>query len=90
MVPKLKAGIKEYDSCLAECSPGRPVDAILAAAAETVAKLMSRGKAEHLRIAKLLGQIRGLEKERDELKEKNKRLFKEKNKSRSELMREKM
>ena len=54
----------------AECSKGRPVEKLLVAAAETTSNLKFRGKADHPRIAKLLGQIKGVEQKLKETRRK--------------------
>jgi len=59
---------ERYNSFLAQftgCSPGRPIDTILAAAGGAAAKLKAKGTADHPRIAKLLGDVKRVQKEKE-------------------------
>ena len=67
---RLKGDIKKMDRLLAkfmDCSPGRPVATVIAAAEEAAASLKAKSKVDHPRISKLLDQVK-MEKKRRRLR----------------------
>ena len=68
-VPRLQALVWRYDGWIsefAECSKRIPIETQIAAAGEAASKLKSKGKVDHLRVVKLLVQIKKKEKEINE------------------------